>query len=72
MKDWADSVQAFLVRVMSSFFITFFSLHFELSLFATTHDTQDILCVRYWPGLIAASCALWFCFHLLIYRKDQP
>lgn len=70
MKHWADSAQAFLLRVMSSLFITSLLLHCELALFSAVRDTYEIVCVNYWPGLVIASAAAWFGLHLLIYRKN--
>lgn len=70
LKVWADALQGFILRALSSFFLTYLAVVFELYSFAITHETHDLKCTigrLYWVFFIQ----LWACFHLLLYRKDM-
>jgi len=57
-----------MLRLASSFFLTYFAFDIELRLFAFSYDTYNIECV-FWQGYLTAIAAVWLCFHLLLYRK---
>ena len=70
LKAWADALQRFVLRVLSSFFLTCLVFHGECAMFATTSDVHDLVCV-FWQGYLVALCTIWLCFHLLLYQKEQ-
>lgn len=71
LKQWADALQSFVLRALSSLFLTYLAVYVELYTFAITHGTYELKCETNQGYSVAALLVWWLCFHLLVYRKEQ-